>query len=69
MFDKIKVQLGDDNNRNYKRVVEIELSRLTIMSLRYFEGDYDAAWDQMLDVIEDTYRDLPRSWFVDKVLF
>ena len=69
MFDKIKVQLGDDNNRNYKRVVEIELSRLAIMSLRYCEGDYDAAWDEMLDAIEGTYRDLPRSWFVDKVLF
>ena len=69
MFDKIKVQLGDDNNRNYKRVVEIELSRLAIISLRHCEGDYDAAWDQMLDAIEDPYRDLPRSWFVDKVLF
>ncbi len=69
MFDKIKVQLGDDNNRNYKRVVEIELSRLSILSLRYCEGDYDTAWDEMLDAIEGTYRDLPRSWFVDKVLF
>ena len=69
MFDKLKVQLGDDNNRNYKRVVEIELSRLMILSLRYCEGDYDAAWDHMLDVIEDTYSDLPRSWFVDKIIF
>ena len=70
----LKITLGDDNNSNYKRDVEIEVSGTMYlilqdkMSVCSWE-EYNEAWDDMCDMIDRKYRDLPREWFIDKIEF
>lgn len=66
---KLTVQLGDNNNRNYKRVVELELPYSTASSIKNVDSSYDEAWDFLCDTIEETFTDLPRNWFIDKLTF
>ena len=66
---KLTIQLGDNDNRNYKRVVELELPNLTALSIKNVDRFYDEAWDILCDTIEETFTDLPRNWFIDKLTF
>lgn len=69
MAQKITIKLGDDNNTNYRRTVELIIPTRMHRTLSNFdmEDDYDGQWDALCDMIENTYRDLPRSWFIDKI--
>ena len=63
----ITIKLGDDNNRNYSKNVELNISEDMYEALRNYTKDYDDAWDNMCDQIERENRGLPRSWFIDKI--
>lgn len=69
MAKQITIKLGDDNNTNYRRTVEliIPTHMHRVLSSFDMEDDYDYQWDALCDMIENTYRDLPRSWFIDKI--
>lgn len=63
----IKIKLGDDNNKDYSRTIELTMSEQMYDALRNYTKDYDYAWDSMCEQIEDENRGLPRSWFIDKI--
>lgn len=70
----LKVILGDDNNPNYRKEIELEVSGTMYlilqdkMSVCSWE-EYNEAWDNMCDMIDEKYHDLPREWFIDKIEF
>lgn len=69
---KLSIRLGDDNNREWKKDVEIEVDGTTALlikdRLRTAEyADYTRAWDKMLDCISAQCDDLPYDWFVDHI--
>lgn len=70
MAKKIIIKLGDNNNKNYSKTVELMISTKMHRILSNFDFDeYDEAWDQMCDMIGNKNSELPRSWFIDKIQF
>ena len=71
MAQKITIKLGDDNDRNYSKTVELMIPTKMhrILSNRRIDDmdEYDEMWDQMCDMISYENRGLPRSWFIDKI--
>lgn len=66
---KLFITLGDDNNKEYHKEVEVEVDGTTALLIRDrcrtadFD-DYERAWNNMLNAIETQYPDLPRDWYV-----
>lgn len=69
MAKQITIKLGDDNNKNYHRVIELTIPTHmhNVLSSFHIEDDYDYQWDALCDMIENAYHDLPRNWFIDKI--
>jgi hypothetical protein len=66
---KLSITLGDDNNKEYRKEVEVEVDGTTALLIRdrcrtADADDYGRAWDNMLYAIETQYPDLPRDWYV-----
>ena len=71
---QVKVILGDDANRNYRRELVINLSNIIYkiiddrMNTSWGE-EYDDAWDEMCDIVEATAAEtepLPVDWYIYK---
>lgn len=68
MAKKITIKLGDDDNRNYSKTIELIIPTKMHRILSSFDMDeYDEMWDKMCDMISYENRGLPRSWFIDKI--
>lgn len=68
MAKQITINLRDDNNPNYRKTVELIIPTRMHRILSEFDMDeYDDQWDSLCDMIECNVRDLPRSWFIDKI--
>ena len=69
---KIKVILGDDNNKNFREEIVVEVHFETFLALKYaFDEDYELYlkhWDILCDLIVDTRPYLPCDWFIDEVI-
>ena len=70
---KLIITLGDDNNQNYHRTIELCVPTRMHRILSDYDVDemdeHDQMWDMMCDMIEENFRDIPRSWFIDKIQF
>lgn len=69
---KIKVILGDNNNKQFRDEVTIEVPFETFLALKYaFDEDYELYlkhWDKLCNLIVDTRFYLPCDWFIDEVI-
>ncbi len=71
MAKQITIKLGDDDNRNYSKTVELiiptKMNRILSECNMDDMDEYDEMWDKMCDMISYENRGLPRSWFIDKI--
>lgn len=69
---ELSVKIGDNNNKNYSKEVEIKVSAETYLVLKYglkedVELDiYDNYYNKLIDNIENQVDDLPEDWYIDK---
>lgn len=71
---KVKVILRDDDNKDYRKELVINLSNLTYDIIddcmsTYSDKEYDNAWNEMCDIVEATAAEtdpLPFNWYIDK---
>ena len=72
-MQKLIITLGDNNNPNYHKTIELYVSTRMHRLLSDFSVDemdeHDQMWDKMCDMIEREFRNIPRNWYVDKIEF
>lgn len=70
---KLIITLGDDNNPNYHRTVELCVSARMHRLLSDFDVDemdeHDQMWDRMCDMIVRECHNIPHCWFVEQIEF
>lgn len=72
-YVKLNVRLGDNENKDYTRVVQVNLSSIDYLIIKdcmntCSDKDYDRSWNRLINSIENTYYgELPSEWFIDKI--
>lgn len=66
---KIIVTVGDDNNSQYRKEVELEVTTSMYYNLKECGDEYDECWDRLCDKITYYVDDLPRSWFINSIKY
>lgn len=71
----VKITIGDNDDRSYKKDVEVEIPYGTYATVKDCMrncsiDEYDRAWDELCDAVQnkiigdEDYRD---AWFIDHV--
>ena len=70
---KLNVRLGDNENKDYKRVVQVDLGSVDYLIIKDCMNtcsceEYDRSWNRLVNRIENDYYDeLPSEWFINKI--
>jgi hypothetical protein len=69
----VNVRIGDDNNKDFKKLVQVELNSIDCLVIKdcmeFCDGDeYDTSWNNLVRAIErQSQCYLPREWYIDKI--
>lgn len=66
----VNVNIGDNNNKDYREEIEIELEPIDYLIIQdcmnICDGDtYNTSWDKFIAKIERQYPRLPSEWYVN----
>lgn len=70
---RLNVRLGDNENKDYKRVVQVDLGSIDYLIIKDCMNtcsceEYDRSWNRLVNSIENNYYDeLPSEWFINKI--
>ena len=70
---RLNVRLGDNENKDYKRVVQVDLGSIDYLIIKDCMNtcsyeEYDRSWNRLVNRIENDYYDeLPSEWFINKI--
>ena len=72
-MQKLIITLGDNNNPNYHKTIELYVSARMHRLLSDFNADemdeHDQMWDGMCNMIEKECHNIPHNWFIDEIQF
>lgn len=72
-YVRLNVRLGDNENKDYKRVVQVDLGSIDYLIIKDCMNtcsyeEYDRSWNRLVNRIEnDYYGELPSEWFINKI--
>jgi len=66
---KLYITVGDDDNKEFRKDIELEIDGTTALLIRdrgqtADYDDYSRAWDKMCDEISYQHPELPRNWYI-----
>ena len=65
---RIKIEIKDNYDNNYNKVIYLYIDDDDYKILKNYEmEDYDRVWDNLCDMIEENYEDLPSDWYIDRL--
>jgi hypothetical protein len=70
---RLSVRVGDNENKDYKRVVQVDLGSIDYLIIKdcmntCSDEEYDRSWNRLVNRIENNYYDeIPSEWFIDKI--
>ena len=68
---ELSVKIGDNNDKNYSKEVDIKVDVETYMILVHgFEEDidmsiYDKYYNKLINDVRNQVNDLPENWYID----
>ena len=72
---KAKLEIGDNDNKDFKLTAELEIPRYVFETYNnpYFDTvedmkHFDRCNDELINIIERTYPDLPENWYMQGYL-
>lgn len=66
---RIRIEIKDNYDKNFKKTIYEYIYEDDYKILKNYDSeDYDRVWDNLIELIEEIYTDLPYDWYIDTLI-